>query len=100
MIYDGKDGVFSVSKGKSRDQVHGYLLEGSSVRRDRNPIEWSLLAMSNDFILLTDSTSFDVVSNPIIHRWPLIDLFCFSDCFILARMSSCHVIVSICHDGS
>src|SRR6266850_794151 len=100
MIYDSKDGVFSISEGKSRDQVHGYLLEGSSVRRDRNSVEWSFLLVSDDFVLLTSSTSFDVVSDPIVHCWPLIDLLCFSDCFILAWMSGCHVIMSMCHDGS
>src|SRR6267142_3651018 len=100
MIYNSKDGVFSISEGESRDQVHGYLLEGSSVRRDCNPVEWSFLPMSDDLILLTDSTAFDVISNPIIHRWPLIDLFCLSDGFVSAWMSSCHVIVSVCHDGA
>src|SRR6267142_6696860 len=100
MIYDGKDGVFSISEGKSRDQIHGYLLEGSGIWRDRNSIEWGFLSMSDNFVLLTGSTTFDVIGDPIIHRWPLIDLLCFSDCFIPARMSGCHVIVSMCHDGS
>src|SRR6266850_7367054 len=98
MIYDGEDGVFSISEGESRDQIHGYLLKGSSIQRDRNPIEWSFLSVSDNFVLLTGSTAFDVVSNPVVHRWPLVDLFCLSDCFISTRMSSCYVIVSMCHD--
>src|SRR6266850_5152707 len=100
MIYNSEDGIFSISEGESCDQVHGYLLKGSSIRRGCNPVEWSFLSMSDNFVLLTDSTAFDVISDPIIHRWPLIDLLCLSDCFISARMSSCHVIVSVCHDGS
>src|SRR6266850_4473269 len=100
MIYNGQDDVFSISEGKSRDQVHGYLLEGSGVRRDRNSIEWGFLLVSDNFVLLTDSASFDVISDPIIHGWPLVKLFCFPDCFVSARMSGCHVIVSVCHNRS
>jgi len=55
--------------------------------------------MSNDFILLAGGTSFDVISDPVIHRWPLVDLFCFSDCFVSAWMSGYHVVMSVCHDG-
>src|SRR6267142_2364776 len=100
MIYDGEDGIFSISEGESHDQIHGYLLKGSSIRRDCDPVEWSFLSVSDIFVLLTNSTAFDIVSNPIIHCWPLIDLFCFSDCFILARVSGCHMIMSVCQDGS
>src|SRR6267142_4678686 len=100
MIYNGQDGVFSISEGKSRDQVHSYLLEGSGVRRDRNSVEWGFLPMSNNFVLLTDSTSFDVISDPVIHCWPLVELLCSPDCFIPARVSSCHVIISVCHNRS
>src|SRR6266850_5078668 len=100
MIYDGEDGIFSISEGESCDQTHGYLLKGSGIQRDRNPIEWSFLLVSDIFVLLTNSTAFDIVSDPIVHCWPLIDLFRFSDCFILAQVSGCHVIMSICHDGS
>src|SRR6267142_2989503 len=100
MIYNGQDGIFSISEGKSCDQVHGYLLEGSGVRRDCDSIEWGFLPMGDDFVLLTDSASFDVISDPIVHRWPLIKLFCFPDCFVSARMSGCCVIVSVCHNRS
>src|SRR6266850_3142778 len=100
MIHDSEDGVFSIPEEKSRDQIHGYLLEGSGIWRDCNSVKWGFLSMSNDFVLLTGCAAFDVISDPIIHRWPLIDLFCFPDHFISARMSGCHVIVSVCHDGS
>src|SRR6266850_1713776 len=98
MIYNGENGVFSISEGKSRDQVHGYLLEGLGIRRDCNSVEWGFLSVSDNFILLTDGTSFDVISDPIIHCWPLVELLCFPDCFILAWMSGCHMIMSLCHN--
>src|SRR6267142_1511138 len=100
MIYNGEDGVLSIPEGKSHDQVHGYLLEGSGVCRDRDSIEWSFLSVSDNFVLLADRAAFDVVSDPIIHCWPLIELFCFPDRFISAQMSGCHVIVSVCHNRS
>ena len=100
MIYDGEDGIFSIPEGKSRDQIHGYLLKRLSIRRDHDAVKWSFLSVSDNFVLLTNSTAFDIISNPIVHCWPLIDLFCFSDCFVLAWVSGCHVIMSICHDGS
>src|SRR6266850_662173 len=100
MIYDGEDGVFSISKGESHDQIHSYLLEGLDVWRDCDPIEWGFLSVSDNLVLLTGSAAFDVISDPIIHCWPLIDLLCFSDCFVSARMSGCHMIVGVHHDGS
>src|SRR6266850_2704582 len=100
MVYNGKDGVFSVSEGESCDQVHGYLFKGSSIRRDCDSVEWGFLSMSDNLVLLTNGASFNIISNPLIHCWPLIELFCFSDRFVLAWMSSCHVIVSMCHDRS
>src|SRR6267142_3015283 len=99
MIYNGEDGVFSISEGESHDQIHGYLLKGSGIWRDHNSVEWSFLSMHDNFVLLTGSTTFDVVSNPVIHCWPLVDFFCFSDCFILSWMSGCHMIMGMCHDG-
>src|SRR6266850_1455577 len=100
MIHDSEDSVLPVSKGESHDQIHGYLLEGSSICRDRDSIKWGFLSMGDDFILLTDGTALDVISNPVVHCWPLIELFHFSDRFILAGMSGCHVIMSMCHDRS
>ena len=95
MVYDSKDGVFPVPKGESHDQVHGYLLERSSILRDHDSIEWGFLLVGDDFILLTDGTSFDIVGNPTVHCRPLVDFFCFSDCFISSWMFGCHVIMSM-----
>src|SRR6266850_7457365 len=100
MIHDSEDSVLPVSKGESHDQIHCYLLEGSSICRDRDSIKWGFLSMGNDLILLTNGTAFDIISDPFVHRWPLIELFCFSDCFISAGMSGRHVIVGVCHDRS
>src|SRR6267142_1917777 len=98
MVHNGEDGVFSIPRGKSRDQVHCYLLEWSSVLRDRDSIEWGFLLVHNDLVLLAGSASLDVSHNPVIHSRPLVDFFHFSDCFVLSRMSHCHMIMSMRHN--
>ena len=95
MVYNGENGIFPVSKGESRDQIHSYLLERSSVLRDCDSIEWGFLLVSDDFVLLANGASFDIVSDPVVHHRPLVDFFCFPNCFILSRMSGCHMIVSM-----
>src|SRR6266850_877530 len=100
MVYDSEDGIFAISEGKARDQVHSYLFKGSSIWGDCDSVEWGFLPMGNDFILLANGTSFDIVSDPVVHHWPLVELFRLSNRFISAGMSGCHVIVSVCHDRS
>ena len=54
--------------------------------------------MHNDLVFLADSASLDVVSDPIVHSRPLVDLFSFPYCFISAWMSRCHMIVGVGHN--
>src|SRR6266850_882058 len=86
MVYDGKNGILPISKGKSRDQIHSYLLKWLGIKRGCNSIEWGFLPVSDIFVLLACSTAFDVVSDPVVHLRPLVDFFCFSDRFVSARI--------------
>src|SRR6267142_2927231 len=100
MIYNCENSIFAISKWESHDQVHGYLLEWTCIRRDCNAIEGGFLWVSDDFILLASGTSSNLVSDPIVHLGPLVDFFGFPNGFVLARMSCCHVIVSVGHNGT
>ena len=49
--------------------------------------------MGLDFVLLTGGASFDVVHDPLVHLWPLVEFLDFPDCFIPSGVSSSEVIV-------
>src|SRR6266850_5030053 len=98
MIYNCENSIFAISKWESRDQVHGYLLEWTCIRRDCNAIEGGFLLMSNDFVLLASGTSFNIIGDPVIHPGPLVDFFGFSNGFISAQVSRCHMIMSVGHN--
>ena len=49
--------------------------------------------MSLDFVLLASGTSLDVVRDPLVHFWPLIEFPDFSKCFIPSEVSGGGVIV-------
>ena len=55
--------------------------------------------MHDIFVLLAGGASFDIISDPCLHVWPLIDFLCLSDCFIASEVPSCHMIMSLEHDG-
>ena len=99
MVYDCEDCVFPIIEGKSHDQVHCYLLEGLCILQDCNSVEWGFSLMCNDFVLLAGRTSFNVVYNPGIHTWPLVDFFCFPYCFVPSWVSCCHMIMGVKHNG-
>ena len=84
MVYDSEDGVFSISEGESHDQIHGYLLKWTCIRRGCDAIEGSLSLMGNDFILLASGASFNIIGDPVIHLGPLVDFLGFSNGFISA----------------
>ena len=54
--------------------------------------------MGLNFILLAGGAPLDVVCDPLIHFWPLIEFLDFSDCFISSRVSSCRVIMGFFQD--
>ena len=56
--------------------------------------------MGLDFVLLVGGTPLDVVCDPLIHFWPLVEFFDLSDCFISSRMSSHRVVISFSQDVS
>ena len=56
--------------------------------------------MSDDLVLLTNSTSFHIVCDPLLHLQPLIMFLSFTKCFISAWMSSGWVVVYEVHDSS
>ena len=49
--------------------------------------------MSLDLILLTSGTPLDIVRNPLVHLWPLVESSDFSDCFISSRVFDSRVIM-------
>ena len=49
--------------------------------------------MGLDLVLLAGSASLDVVHDPLIHFWPLIEFLDFPECFISSGVSSGGVIV-------
>ena len=56
--------------------------------------------MGLDLVLLASGTSLDVIHNPSIHLWPLIEFFDFSNCFILSRVSGGGMVMSFFQDVS
>ena len=49
--------------------------------------------MGLDFVLLAGCASLDIVCNPLVHFFPLIEFFSFSDCFVAAKVACCRVVV-------
>ncbi len=78
--------------GESRDEIHRNLLKGEGAFFHSDAVEWYLLPMSYDLILLADCTSFHVVCYPLSHPRPWQDFYCFPSCFISSGMS-CHGVV-------
>jgi hypothetical protein len=56
--------------------------------------------VSEYFVLLTGCTSFHIIGYPLVHFWPGVRLFGFSNCFIMSGVSSSGVIVGMHHDQS
>ena len=56
--------------------------------------------MGLDLILLAGGTALDVVCNPLIHLWPLIEFPNFSECFIPSGVSGGRVIVEFLQNVS
>jgi hypothetical protein len=49
--------------------------------------------MGLDLVLLAGGAPFDVVRNPLIHLWPLVEFPDFSECFISSGVSGGGVVV-------
>ena len=70
MVYHCKDSVVAITFGQLRDKVHGYHLEWECVCRHWDFEQgWSRRVRSR-FVLLAHCTTFHVLCNPRLQRWP------------------------------
>jgi hypothetical protein len=93
MVHDSEDSIFSVAHRKARDKIHCYLLKGEGVVGHRDVVCGSACLVGDNLVLLTDCTSFYIVSYPCIHSFPLVALLCPSYCFISSWVASRRVVV-------
>ena len=56
--------------------------------------------VSKNFVLLANSTSFDVVSNPFFHVWPVVAFLGFAKSFISAWVPCRWMVIHQVHDSS
>jgi len=55
--------------------------------------------MSDDLVLLADSTSLHVVCDPFLHSWPLILFLSLAECFVLSWVTGRWMVVHEIHDS-
>jgi hypothetical protein len=56
--------------------------------------------MGLDLVLLAGGASLDVVRNPLVHLWPLVEFSDFLECFISSGVSGSGVIVEFLQNVS
>jgi hypothetical protein len=70
VVDDGEYGILAFAERKACDQVHCDLLEGESALFCRDSIKGGFLFVGENLILLTGSTSLNIVCDPTVHSVP------------------------------
>jgi len=93
MINDSENSIFPSYLGKTRDQVHGNLLEWKGVLRGGDVIQGDSGLMRKVFVLLARCTPCDIIGDPGFHSFPDQTILGLSKGLIPSRMSCGGVVV-------
>jgi hypothetical protein len=74
-------------------------LEGFGINQNWDFVLWGSLSLCQVFVLLTDTTAFDVVGNSVFHPWPMKYAGDLSNSFISSRVSGSGEVMPFSHDG-
>jgi len=96
MVYDGEDCIMPILLGESYNEIHCNLLEGEGSFFSGDLIKGNFSLVSEDFVLLTVGTSFDIIGYPLVHAWPFKYFSSFPNGFVSSWMSGCGVVIN-CH---
>src|SRR5712672_1491851 len=100
VINDCQDGVVSIGLRKADDEVHSDLLEWKGSWIGGDFIHRRASAMGDNLVLLTRSTSLDVLCDPCSHVWPPIIPLGLSDGLVASGVSGYETLVYHSHDFS
>jgi hypothetical protein len=100
MIHYSEDCVMILALREAGDEIHGYPLEGFGVRWGVDFVERDSGTVRADFVLLTLSTSFDIVRDPRVHAGPPKVSFDLAKGLVSARVSCRRRVVSVGEDSS